>query len=124
MKNIANVLRYLLIIYSIGAMFALTVGASTAGTAVSTQLRNVCTDIRGFVGVLVVVLLALGAILYALSHVLPAAGNIKGNLQGWSLNMVVGAIVALVIYFLAPWIAAQIFTAGGGAGSSASIIGC
>lgn len=109
----ANLIRYLFMVSMFGGILTSIVSAqNNVGASISSQLNAVCGDIKTFVGILVVVLLALGAVLYAISHVLPAAGNIKGNLQGWSLNMVVGAIVALIIYFLAPWIAQQIVNFG------------
>ena len=121
--RIINSLRYFLIIATMAT--ALTqLSFATGGSAVSTALQSVCAAIRLIVGVLVIVLLAVGAVLYAISHVLPAAGNIKGNLQGWSLNMIVGAIVALVIYFLAPWIASQIITTGAGTSGVTAITAC
>lgn len=124
MKIMANMLRYLFMVSTMALWLTATyVSAQAAGTTVSTQLNAVCLDIKTFVGILVVVLLAIGAILYAVSNVLPAAGNIKGNLQGWSLNMVVGAIVALVIYFLAPWIAGQIITFGN-TGTATAVVEC
>jgi hypothetical protein len=121
-----NVLRYLfLVVAMVGFIATNALGVANAGQAVSTQLGIVCGYIQTFVGVLAVVLLALGAVLYAVSFVLPAAGNIKGNLQGWALNMVVGAVVALVVYFLAPFIAEQIVHFGsGGGGITASSITC
>lgn len=126
MKIMANMLRYLFWISTMAIGFTtMYVSAAGAGSNVSSQLNAICVDIKTFVGVLVVVLLAIGAILYAISHVLPAAGNIKGNLQGWSLNMVVGAIVALVIYFLAPWIAGQIIGFGNaGGGTTINVVNC
>ncbi len=113
MKIIANVLRYMILVAAMGGFMTSLVFGANAGSAVQSQLSAICVDIQTFVGVLVVVLLALGAVLYAVSNILPAAGNIKGNLQGWSLNMVVGAVVALIIYFLAPFIATQIVNYAG-----------
>jgi hypothetical protein len=114
----SNMIKYLFLIVTFGGFLStLLVAAANAGQSVSTQLGAVCGDIETFIGVLVVMLLGLGAVLYAISYVLPAGGNIKGNVQGWALNMVVGAVAGLVIYFLAPWIATQIVYFGTNAGT-------
>jgi len=44
---------------------------------------------------------------------LPAAGNLKGNLQGWALGMIVGGIVGLIIVIIAPGIIGTILSASG-----------
>jgi hypothetical protein len=125
--NIAasNVLRHLFLITTMAISMSSFVLAISAGAAISAQLLAICADVQEFIGILAVVLFALGAILYAVSHLLPAAGNIKGNLQGWSLNMIVGAVVAIVIYFLAPFVAQQIVNYGdSGGGVTVGSITC
>jgi hypothetical protein len=117
MRNETNILRYLFALGVLGSILAPMVFGSAA-TEISSQLFSLCSGIKSVIGLLAIVLLLLGALFYAFSHLVPASGNLKGSMQGWALNMIVGAAIALFIYFIASWIALQILSIGSASASA------
>jgi uncharacterized protein YqgC (DUF456 family) len=61
----------------------------------------------------VLVLFILGAALYAIAHFLPSAGNMKSGLQGWSIGMMIGGLVGLILIIIGPFIVNLFANAGG-----------
>jgi hypothetical protein len=92
--------------------------------AVSSQLCAVVNFVRAIVGVFALMLFLLGGVLYAVGHFLPAAGNIRQNMQGWAMGMIFAAVVALVIFILAEPLIKLISGFGTAAGQSSLIFTC
>jgi cation transporter-like permease len=107
----------------LAAMFAGVVlasaQASTFNTApVQQTLCNVISAVQEVVGVIAILLFVLGGVMYAIAHMMPSAGQLRGNLQGWSMGMIVGGIVGLILVILAPGIVS--FIIGNGLTQSAN----
>ncbi len=73
-------------------------------TGVQQTLCNVISAVQDVVGVIAVLLFVIGGIMYAIAHMMPSSGQLRGNLQGWSMGMIVGGIVGLILVILAPGI--------------------
>ena len=91
------------------------------GGTINTALCGVITTVQTVVGFVAVLLFVLGGVLYAIAHMMPSAGSMRGAIQGWSMGMIVGGIVGLILVILAPGLVAFIIgignTAGGGVGA-------
>ena len=91
------------------------VSAQTQGSALSSTLCGIIIGISTIIGILAIFMFVLGGILYAFAHFLPAAGNLKGSMQGWGMGVLMGGIVMVILYVLAPYIVGTIlrFSIGG-----------
>ncbi len=105
--------RYVLLALSLMGFVTPLVMAASASVIVSSSLCNIIGNIKAVVGFIALALFILGGAFYAVAHMLPAAGNLKGNLQGWSLGMIVGGIVGLIIVISAGGIINLVYSAGG-----------
>jgi hypothetical protein len=119
--NLSKNLRFLLLFVS-GISVLTTIGfaqingifsGTMAVTSLDIALCGIIADIQLVVGLLAVVLIMLGGVLYAIAHFMPSAGNFKANAQSWALGMVIGAIVGLIIVIAAPGIVSEIAQFGG-----------
>lgn len=91
--------------------------AQTGGTGAASITTALCGIIQGIalvIGVLAVFMFILGGVLYAFAHFLPAAGNLKGSMQGWGIGMLMGGIIMLILYVLAPFIVGKIISLSNG----------
>ena len=106
-----------------GVVFASAQGAqSSFNTAqVNATLCNVISAVQEVVGVIAILLFVLGGVMYAIAHMMPSAGQLRGNLQGWSMGMIVGGIVGLILVILAPGIVS--FILGNGLTTTANGLG-
>ena len=92
-----------------------TAGAATGGiSTLTSQLCGIVAGVRTVIGVVALVMFLIGGILYAIAHFMPAAGQIKANMQGWSMGMIFGAIVGVVLVLLAPIIINHLLAFGNG----------
>ncbi|MDE1860435.1 MAG: hypothetical protein KGH72_01830 [Candidatus Micrarchaeota archaeon] len=98
--NLRSALYYLYISSIVLGAIAMPI-FSQASTNITTPLASVCSTIKGAIATIAVILFILGGTLYAVAHMLPAAGNIRGNLQGWSLGMIMGGVVGLILVLIA-----------------------
>ncbi len=62
-------------------------------------LNDFCIMLRNLLPIVVVALLALSAVAYAVGHVFGA--EMRSRAVSWAMNMVVGGIVAIIIWLLA-----------------------
>ncbi len=85
-------------------------GAS--GNVVS-ALCGIVNTISTVIAIFSLVMFILGGTLYALAHFLPAAGNFRSGLQGWGMGMIIGGIVALILFIAAPYIVTTVANIGG-----------
>ena len=95
--------------------------ATTGVSGVTSQICGIVNTIRTVVGVLAIALFIAGGAIYAVAHLLPAAGNVRAGAQGWSMAMIVGGVIGLVLVIIAPFIVNMVVgfsgTAGAGGGS-------
>ena len=78
--------------------------AQNAVSNVQDILCSVINTVSDILSILALMMFILGGTLYAFAHVLPATGNIRANLQGWGLGMLMGGIISLILYIIAPYI--------------------
>jgi hypothetical protein len=101
-----NMIRVLWYMFVLGSLFSLV--ASAGGyqySAAYNALWGLCSVYNTVVGVifiLALVLIVLGGALFAGSNMLPA--QTKGQIQGYGMSMVIGGIIGIVIFFIAPFI--------------------
>ena len=102
-----------------GVVLASAQPVSSFNTApVQQTLCNVISAVQEVVGVIAILLFVLGGVMYAIAHMMPSAGQLRGNLQGWSMGMIVGGIVGLILVILAPGIVG--FIVGNGLSQTAN----
>ncbi len=96
-------------IFLIGMSLLMVSSLLSAFTFSSTLASNVTNTICGIyslvhtiIFVLGLLLIIIGAAMYAGSHVLP--GNLKSSMQGYGMGMIVGGIVGVIIALSAPFI--------------------
>jgi uncharacterized membrane protein YvlD (DUF360 family) len=93
----------LLFVLSVFGSFV--VSAIEAGTTVinpnsiTQPLCQIYTAVHEGVFILGLVLMIIGAVMYALAHVMP--GQTKGSLQGYGMGLILGGIVGVIIAELA-----------------------
>ncbi len=78
------------------------------GEELQDVLCGIIAAIATVIGVLAIFMFVLGGILYAFAHFLPAAGNLKGSMQGWGMGVLMGGIIMIILYVLAPFIVGTI----------------
>ncbi len=67
--------------------------------AITAPLCSIYTAVHEGVFILGLVLMILGAVMYALAHVMP--GQTKGSLQGYGMGLILGGIIGVIIAELA-----------------------
>ncbi len=90
-------------------------GAPLTGASgnVVSALCGIVNTISTVIAIFSLVMFILGGTLYALAHFLPAAGNFRSGLQGWGMGMIIGGIVALILFIAAPYIVTTVAQIGG-----------
>ena len=113
---------YLVFISGVVAnLLGLSLSAQSSVSILTSNLCNIVNTVRTVVGIFALVLFVVGGVLYAAAHFLPSAGNLRSGLQGWSLGMIMGGIIGLILVLAAPWI---VSTVAGFGSSISSISGC
>ncbi|HUB92618.1 MAG TPA: hypothetical protein VL945_01520 [Candidatus Saccharimonadales bacterium] len=90
----------------IGSLLLPVVAAQSS--SLSSTLCGILNGISLIIGVLAIFMFVLGGVLYAFAHFLPAAGNLKGSMQGWGMGVLMGGIIMIILYVLAPYIVGAI----------------
>lgn len=105
-----NKIRMAIFVATIGGMIAsLMVPAVSAQlTGISSTLCGIIVGISQIIAILAIFMFVLGGVLYAFAHFLPAAGNLKGSMQGWGMGVLMGGIIMIILYVLAPYIVGTI----------------
>lgn len=117
--NLKNILYY---IYLFGVVGSLPITMVLGAGELTSALCAIINNVKGMIGLLAIALFLSGGSLYAFAHVMPAAGNLKGNLQGWSLGLIVGGVVGLLLVLIAPTVIG--FIVGISGATSAPITTC
>jgi hypothetical protein len=117
-SKFTNLVYMALVVLGFSSIIA---SAATGVTGVTSQICGIVNTIRTVVGVLAIALFIAGGAIYAVAHLLPAAGNVRAGAQGWSMAMIVGGVIGLVLVIIAPFIVNMVVgfsgTAGAGGGS-------
>jgi|GEM_PF-1186276 hypothetical protein len=85
---------------------------SSTGNTIQSSICGLLSTISSVIGILAIFLFVLGAILYAVAHILPSAGNLKGSTQGWGMGMLVGGVIMVILYLLSSFIIYKIASLG------------
>lgn len=118
--EISKKIRLALYLVFVGSIAANFLGMSLSATGLTSEqlltsnLCNIIGTVRTVVGIFALVLFVVGGVLYAAAHFLPAAGNIRSSLQGWSLGMIMGGIIGIILVIAAPWIVSTVVGFSGG----------
>lgn len=113
------------ILYLLLAVTVVTpVFAQSLISAVSAQLCGIVSFVKAIVGVLALALFILGGVLYAIGHFLPAAGQLRQNIQGWAMGMIFAGIVGLVLFMISEPLINTITGIGAAAGAANVAIPC
>jgi hypothetical protein len=99
----------LLLVLSMGLVFAAT--GTTGATQINELMGDICDLIDGLLPIFAFVLFALAAVSYAAGQFFGAETRAKA--VGWAMNMIIGAIIAFVIYIVAPIIISALYGTGG-----------
>lgn len=111
--------------FSASSMPLLSAQASVAATSVQSTICGLLAGIASIIGILAIFLFVLGAVLYGVAYLLPAAGNLKGSAQGWGMGMIIGGVIAIILYILSAFIIYKIASFSTGALIPAiSTVGC
>lgn len=86
--------------------------------SLSSSICSIVDVVRSFIGYIALLLFIVGAVLYAVAHLLPAAGNMRGNLQGWSIGMIIGGVVGIILILIAPGVINLIIGSASASGAS------
>ncbi len=113
-KNIwsgkTRIVLYISFFIGILGSFLIPFTSAQSQTTVAAQaaLCSVISTISFVLSILALMLFILGGTLYAFAHFLPATGNFRGGMQGWGMGMLMGGIISLILYILAPFIVQKI----------------
>ena len=93
-------LLFVLSVFGSFVVSAIEAGNTVINTnAIVTPLCSIYTAVHEGVFILGLLLMIIGAIMYALAHVMP--GQTKGSLQGYGMGLILGGIVGVIIAELA-----------------------
>ena len=109
----ASINRFALLVLSLVGISLASLAAAQS-EVVTSSLCIIIDNIQAVIGVIALMLFVLGGVMYAIAHMLPAAGNIKSSMQGWGLGMIIGGIVGIIIVIIAPGIIHLIIISAGG----------
>ncbi len=103
-RSVIHLLGVSLLMVS-GLLAAFTVSATGQGAISSNIISTTCSlyaTVHTVIFVIGLVLIIIGAALYAGAQVLP--GNLKGSAQGYGMGMAVGGVVGVILALAAPFI--------------------
>ncbi|MGC8547483.1 MAG: hypothetical protein ACP5MC_00565 [Candidatus Micrarchaeia archaeon] len=123
--KLPNIKAILYLLSAIGIITSFVAAQSALQSSVQSTLCGIVNFVKAIVGVLAVVLIILGGVLYAVGHFLPATGQVRQSIQGWAMGMIFAAIVAIVLFIVAQPLVTMIGGFGSAAGgTSPSSITC
>ncbi len=70
--------------------------------AIGDALNQLCTMVKGFLGVAILLMVTLAAITYAVGQIMGAETRARASV--WATAMFTGAIFAAVIFLVVPWV--------------------
>jgi hypothetical protein len=78
-----------------------TVFGNILVSSLSITFCGFVSGIRTIIGLIALALFLIGGVMYALAHFLPTSLDYRKNLMGWSMAMIIGGAIGLVIVVLA-----------------------
>lgn len=90
--------------YSLTTVLPQSYPTSPQAATVSDTLCGIITGISQVIGLLAIFMFILGGTLYGFAHFMPASGNLKGSMQGWGMGVLMGGVIMIILYALAPFI--------------------
>ncbi len=102
--KVRMIMQLSILIGIIGSLTAPLAYAQNAVNNVQNVLCGIVTTVSQVLSILALMMFILGGTLYAFAHLLPATGTFRGNMQGWGMGMLLGGIIALILYIIAPFI--------------------
>ena len=73
---------------------------ATSVTALSGALSNLCKDVKGMLGIAMLLMIVVAALIYAAGQIMGAETRARATV--WATAMFTGAIIAAVIYIVVP----------------------
>jgi heme/copper-type cytochrome/quinol oxidase subunit 2 len=102
------------LVVSQGDPYQITVSSPTS--PILTSICEFFNTIRGTVFLIVLVLMVLGAVIYASANFL--GSNLKKQFEGYGMAIMLGCVIGLIIVLLAPYIITLIIHISGNIGSA------
>jgi len=99
-----NYLKLLVSLILVSQISSLAFAQGGAASTLSSVFQSIVSIVQTIIGVFAIALFMIGGILYAAAHFMPAAGQIRANMQGWAMGMILGAIVGLILVIIAPYL--------------------
>ena len=90
--------------YSFTSVLPQSYPTSPQAATVSDTLCGIIAGISQVIGLLAIFMFILGGTLYGFAHFMPASGNLKGSMQGWGMGVLMGGIIMIILYALAPFV--------------------
>jgi hypothetical protein len=103
-RTIAFASAVLVLVYLAVLPIASAQSTSNTSTTIQSTLCGIISTISSVIFIIAIFMFVLGSILYGVAHMFPAAGNLKGSTQGWGIGMIIGGIIAIVLYLLSSFI--------------------
>ena len=69
-------------------------------TALSSALKSLCTDVKGMLGIAMLLMIVVAALIYAAGQIMGAETRARATV--WATAMFTGAVIAAVIYIVVP----------------------
>ncbi len=85
--------------------FAVLAFASTPAD-IATALSSLCSTVKSFLGVALLLMIILAAVTYAVGQIMGAETRARASV--WATAMFTGALFAAIIYLVIPWAIDQI----------------
>jgi hypothetical protein len=100
----------------LGVMFvSLFATSGFALPALQSQLNNICGTAKGILGVGIMLMIVLAGVIYAVGQVMGAETRARATV--WGTAMLLGALIAAIIYVIVPPILQAILNSNGPGGN-------
>lgn len=116
MLSIVRSGRYVLAAMLLLQFVGMAIAAPSEPTQISSTLHDVCVTAKNILFVGAMLLVVLGAAVYAVGQILGAETRARASV--WATAMFTGAIIGIVIYIVVPWVLAGL------AGEAADTFAC
>ncbi len=100
----------------------LLMGLVSPGSGITSALSSLCLLSKQFLGIGAMLMIVLAGATYAIGQMLGAETRARASV--WATAMLTGAVIAIVIYVIAPWIIGMILSGGSQSGTTVSLSGC
>ncbi len=101
MNNFFRLFYYILAASTALGIVTNVYAASNTINMLSSSFCGIVNLVKSVISLVALLMFIAGGVLYAIGHFLPAAGQIKGSMQGWAMGMIIGGIVGIILVILA-----------------------